>query len=207
MSPITAVGYLASALVLATFWMKTPIRLRQVGIASNVAFFSYGLLAHAIPIAVLHGVLFPLNIWRLNELLQLQSKVQMALAGDFSMEWIRQFASGRTFLKGETIFRRGDVGGDMFYILGGTVRLPDVDVTVGKGSLLGEMAAFSADSTRSMTAQCETDVETLVITSETVSKLFYQDPRFGFYLIRLITRRLEQDVDKLRHLTEERSPC
>ena len=36
------VGYLASALVFATFYMKTMMPLRAVAIASNVAFISYG---------------------------------------------------------------------------------------------------------------------------------------------------------------------
>jgi CRP/FNR family transcriptional regulator, cyclic AMP receptor protein len=36
-------GYLASALVFLTFYMKTMIPLRVVGILSNVAFMTYGL--------------------------------------------------------------------------------------------------------------------------------------------------------------------
>jgi CRP/FNR family transcriptional regulator, cyclic AMP receptor protein len=41
---VAAVGYLASALVFATFWMKAAVPLRQVAIASNVVFFSYGVM-------------------------------------------------------------------------------------------------------------------------------------------------------------------
>ena len=39
---IEAAGYLASALVLATFCMKTMIPLRGAAICSNVAFIVYG---------------------------------------------------------------------------------------------------------------------------------------------------------------------
>ena len=37
-------GYIASALVFATFWMQTMLPLRVVAIASNVAFAGYGWL-------------------------------------------------------------------------------------------------------------------------------------------------------------------
>jgi CRP/FNR family transcriptional regulator, cyclic AMP receptor protein len=195
-------GYLASALVFATFWMKAPVRLRQVAIASNVAFFSYGLMAHAYPVAVLHAVLFPLNVWRLTDLLRLEAKVREALKGEFSLEWIGNFGIRRDFKRGDVIFRRGDAGDEMYYVMRGNIRISEIDLTVGSGALLGEMVGFSADSTRSMTAVCETDVELLAVTAATVSKLFYQDPRFGFYLIRLITQRLEQDVAMLNRILE-----
>ncbi|MBV8074080.1 MAG: hypothetical protein JO140_01535, partial [Candidatus Eremiobacteraeota bacterium] len=39
----TIFGYVAAALVLATFWMRTPVRLRQAAILSNVAFLIYGI--------------------------------------------------------------------------------------------------------------------------------------------------------------------
>ena len=44
------VGYLASALVFATFYMKTMMPLRAVAIASNVAFISYGYVGGMAPI-------------------------------------------------------------------------------------------------------------------------------------------------------------
>jgi CRP/FNR family transcriptional regulator, cyclic AMP receptor protein len=182
--------------------MKAPVRLRQVAIASNVAFFSYGLMAHAYPVAVLHAVLFPLNVWRLTDLLRLEAKVREALKGEFSLEWIGNFGIRRDFKRGDVIFRRGDAGDEMYYVMRGNIRISEIDLTVGSGALLGEMVGFSADSTRSMTAVCETDVELLAVTAATVSKLFYQDPRFGFYLIRLITQRLEQDVAMLNRILE-----
>ena len=48
-------GYMASGAVFVTFWMKTMIPLRVIGISSNLLFFAYGLYGGLIPIAVLHG--------------------------------------------------------------------------------------------------------------------------------------------------------
>ena len=61
-------GYLASALVFATFWMKIPIRLREVAIAGNLVFIAYAIVGHLYPIMLLHATLLPLNIVRLREI-------------------------------------------------------------------------------------------------------------------------------------------
>ena len=50
MGPTDILGYVAGALVLATFTMRTIIPLRMLGIASNIAFMAYGLASHATPI-------------------------------------------------------------------------------------------------------------------------------------------------------------
>ena len=65
MSPIEGVGYVASALVLATFCMHGMVPLRCMAIASNVAFIAYGVLADLGPVLVLHLLLLPVNVLRL----------------------------------------------------------------------------------------------------------------------------------------------
>ena len=54
MSWLEAIGYLASLLVLSTFYMKTMIPLRCCAIASNVAFIAYGFFGEIYPVLVLH---------------------------------------------------------------------------------------------------------------------------------------------------------
>jgi CRP/FNR family cyclic AMP-dependent transcriptional regulator len=81
-----AVGYLASALVFATFYMKTMMPLRAVAIASNVAFISYGDVGGMAPILILHVALLPLNLWRLHQTRQLVKKVRLATEGDLSFD-------------------------------------------------------------------------------------------------------------------------
>ncbi len=65
MSTVEAVGYLASALVLATFCMRDMVALRCMAIASNLAFIAYGVLADLGPVLVLHLLLLPVNVHRL----------------------------------------------------------------------------------------------------------------------------------------------
>jgi hypothetical protein len=64
------IGFIASALVLATFATKDMVNLRVVAICSNVAFITYALILHLLPILVLHVVLLPLNSWRLVQALR-----------------------------------------------------------------------------------------------------------------------------------------
>jgi len=68
MSFAHSLGYLASGLVLLTFGMRTMLPMRIAAIASNLAFIAYGLALGLTPIWVLHGILLPLNAYRLLEL-------------------------------------------------------------------------------------------------------------------------------------------
>ena len=72
------VGWLASALVLATFCMRAMVPLRLMAIASNLAFIAYGASAGIDPVLMLHVLLLPLNALRLaqarSEVAAVQSK-------------------------------------------------------------------------------------------------------------------------------------
>ena len=70
MSDHDALGFLASGLVLTTFWMRDMLALRLVAIASNVAFMTYGHAAHILPVMVLHAILLPVNLWRVLPMLR-----------------------------------------------------------------------------------------------------------------------------------------
>ena len=59
------IGYIASGLVLATFWTNDLRRLRILAILSNIAFISYGALVWLPPVLSLHLLLLPLNAARL----------------------------------------------------------------------------------------------------------------------------------------------
>ena len=78
-------GYVAALLVFVTFWMKTMVPLRALGIGSNIFFIAYGYLAAAYPPLVLHVLLLPLNVMRLREMLQLTRRVEQAASGDLNM--------------------------------------------------------------------------------------------------------------------------
>ena len=108
MNWVEATGYLASALVLATFCMKTMIPLRCAAISSNIAFIVYGFYDSLYPVLVLHAILLPLNAWRAIQMLRLIKRVEAASKGDLSTEWLRPFMKEAYLKAGETIFNKGD---------------------------------------------------------------------------------------------------
>ena len=64
---VDVIGYVASALVLLAFSLRSLVALRSVAIASNVTFIAYASAAHLLPVLVLHAALLPINLWRLGQ--------------------------------------------------------------------------------------------------------------------------------------------
>jgi hypothetical protein len=58
-------GFVASALVLLTFWMNDMRLLRTIAILSNIAFIIYAGLNCLTPVLLLHVLLLPINGYRL----------------------------------------------------------------------------------------------------------------------------------------------
>jgi CRP/FNR family cyclic AMP-dependent transcriptional regulator len=200
------VGYLASALVFATFYMKTMIPLRNVAIVSNVAFISYGYLGGMAPILILHVALLPPNLWRLHQTRQLVKRVRLATEGDLNLDWLMPHMTARNFAAGETIFRKGDSARELFLITAGTVRLTELGVEVGRGSMVGEIGVFSPYKTRIATAVAVTHVELLAIAEDRVITLYNDHREFGFYMVSLITKRLVADFEELERRVAATKP-
>jgi hypothetical protein len=59
------IGYVASGLVLLTFYMNEMVPLRIAALCSNVAFITYAMQLHLGPVLTLHCALIPINAWRL----------------------------------------------------------------------------------------------------------------------------------------------
>lgn len=198
--PFNILGYFASALVFATFWMKMPMRLRQVAIGSNVVFIAYGAVGHLYPIMLLHATLLPLNVVRLREIHRILAKIQRAATAEIPIEWLQPMSRERTLQAGEYLFRLGDNAEEFYYIVAGTVSLIDIGVALQPGDVSGFMGLLSPSSKRTMSARCETAVELLVMENRDFQKLYYQNPDFGMYLARMITRRFLEALEVARTL-------
>jgi hypothetical protein len=197
---VEVAGYSASALVFLAFYMKTMIPLRAVGIASNVAFITYAVGAGLYPVLILHAILLPLNGLRLVQMRALIHKVRDASRGDLSMEWLIPFMRPRALAKGDVLFRKGDRATEMYLTLAGSIRLVELGLTVGAGSVLGEIGVFGPRQERMDTAVCETDAEIGVMDNDKVLELYHQNPKFGRYLMALVIKRLLDDYVKVRGL-------
>jgi len=88
------------------------------------------------------------------------------------------------------LFRKNDKPDRMFFIKNGTVHLDEIDVDCNSGDVLGEMAAFTPENRRTCTAICTTDCDLFILTNDNTFQLYYQNPKFGMYLMRIVVARL-----------------
>jgi len=194
MSALDVLGYVGGALVFSTFYLKTMIPLRLVAIASNVVYIAYSSMAGLIPILVLHVLLMPLNIWRLIEVKQLIRKVRAsAQSGMSAPELIVPYMQQIKRNKGERVFAKGDSADSVYYLFRGSARLTGKNIVVPEGQMIGVMGIFSREHLRTDTAVCLTDVELGVISKNRILELFYQNPDFGAFLIRMVAERAALD--------------
>lgn len=194
---VVILGFVAGALYIASHYMKTMVPLRVCEIGSNFLFVIYGLMYPSWPTLALYGILVPLNSLRLYEMLQLVKKVRTAATSDLSMDWLKPFMHKHSYKKGDVLFHKDDHAEEMFYIVSGTCRIATLGLDLHAGQLVGEMGFLTPDHKRTQTVECIEDVEMLTITYDKVSELYFQNPTFGFYFLRLTSERLLQNVHRL----------
>jgi CRP/FNR family transcriptional regulator, cyclic AMP receptor protein len=198
-------GYLAALLTLAAFFMTDTIRLRQIALASNVAYAAWAGAAHLYPTLLLHCALFPLNVYRLSQLLRERGLIERALAAsEVSPAWLTPFMDRRRYPAGAVLFKRGDPADGLYFLAQGTLVLEELGIELYSGALLGEIGIFSPTGTRTATARAKEDAVVYVMRRDEVLALYRRDPAFGIYLVRLITTRLVEDAQLVTGSSESR---
>ncbi len=197
----------AGALVIVSAFVKTMIPLRWLAVASNLGFIVYG-LAHPAPLmVVLHAVLLPANLWRVGQMVRLTKRVHASVADAQQLEvWLRPYMRAKRSRAGQRVFGVGDVADRLYFVVTGTVELPEVRRTLQAGQMFGEIAFFAPDRRRSSSARCVTPCQLMSIDEDTFRQLVYQNPDFGLEVVRLIAGRLSADVMRLSGRADAGSP-
>jgi CRP/FNR family transcriptional regulator, cyclic AMP receptor protein len=190
---IVLAAWIAALLVFSSFFMKTMIPLRVVAIASNFAFvcyallgLKYGIFGRVYPILVLHSSLLPLNVLRLRQVKRLINAVDTASKGE-ALDYLIPYMRSESHSRGEALFSKGDAADKLYLIEEGTIFFPELGRRLASGAVFGEVGLFAPQSVRSVSAVCEEDCRLHTITKDKVLELYYQNPRFGFFLIRMIS--------------------
>ncbi len=136
----------------------------------------------------------------LNE--QMKELIALKRVPLFSTLTLEQLASidrlmvTRHYVKGESIFRRGDVGSELFVVVDGEIRIHLDDrgreVTVarhGAGSVVGEMAVFDEEP-RSAGAQATTDTTVRVLRRDRLHAIVHEHPEVLLEFIKNLSQRL-----------------
>lgn len=194
MNWIDLLGYAASASVLITFCMSTMVPLRVVAICSNVLFATFGGLAHIYPVLVLHVVLLPVNIARLVQILRLIKGVRTAQLSEMSIECLLPFMSHRFVKAGQVLLNKGDKADRMYYLVSGTMKIPELGKIIEPGAILGEIGIFARDQKRMASVVCVDDCEVYEMSESKAKQLYFQDRSFGLAVLQLIIARLMEDL-------------
>jgi len=144
--------------VIAAAYMKRMIPLRALAMLANVFGFAVSLCTGSFAGFSKHAVNFPLNATRLREMRRLIASVREAGATDLNVEWLRPFMHPRAFKAGQPVFSKGDAASEAFVLVEGRIIVPERSAVLEPGAIFGEMALFTADSRRTASAVCASDV-------------------------------------------------
>jgi CRP/FNR family cyclic AMP-dependent transcriptional regulator len=193
----TVLGVIGTVLLFASFLVKSMLSLRALALASNVFFIAWGYVEWIWPTLALNSVILPLNAWRIWEIRKLTKEIARATQDSPVSQWLLPHMHRRSFKAGDILFRKGDAADELIYIASGELRMAEIGERIGPGELIGEIGLFSPEKKRTQSLVCETDGELYHMTSEMIFRLYYQNPKLGFYLMRLVAQRLLRDVQRL----------
>jgi len=181
----------------ATLMVRTIVPLRVIGIISMLFFIAYGAMAGAVTTFLLYLLSLPINVFRLRQMLSLVRKARVSAQGDLSMDWLRPFMTPRRYRKGDVLFRKGDVAKEMLLTVTGKFLVKEIGVELPPGRFVGELGFVAPENRRTGTVECIEDGDVLTITYEKLLELYFQNPEFGYYFLRLTSERLMQNISRL----------
>ena len=190
----------AAGLTISSSFVKTMVPLRWLAVCSNVGFLAYGVLHPQWVMALMHGVLLPINCVRLAEMKRLTRRVRAATAERRSLGPVAEAVHEEqpSTRPATCIFRQGDEAEHLYILVEGRVEFVEIGATLGPGQMFGEIAFFTPDRRRTLTARCVDDCLILSLNQSTLRELYFQNPSFGFEIVGLIAGRLLADTTRLR---------
>ncbi len=107
---------------------------------------------------------------------------------------LRHESNPLSFPRGAVIFKEGEPGDCMFFVIEGTVsvQIGGADVSrVESGEVFGEMALID-HAPRSATAVAITDCRLAAVNEKRFLRLVSEVPKFALHLMQIITHRLRR---------------
>ncbi|MFN3144023.1 MAG: Crp/Fnr family transcriptional regulator [Paracoccaceae bacterium] len=193
---VEGVGWVAAALTLAAYSMRTMLPLRATAVCANVCFIYFGWQSGLPSVLALHAILLPLNGFRLWQLVQGVSRVRAQRGKDADFTWLRRMASPRTYAAGSLVFAKGDPPDNLYFLDEGQILLEEIGVTLNPGDIFGEIAFFTDAKERTVSARCVGACRILAIDEARFLSLYNQNPTFGFAIVQLIAKRLMDGIEK-----------
>jgi hypothetical protein len=187
----------------ATFITPTMVPLRIFSIISAVFFVVYGVLGGVISTFLMYLLLLPINSLRLYQILKLIKKARVAARGDLSVDWLKPFMDTRNYRKGDVLFRKGQVADEMLLIVTGKFLVSEIGVELLPGRLVGELGFVTHNNKRTQSVECLEDGAVMTIAYDRLLEVYFEQPDFGYYFLRLTSDRLLQNIARLEGTIEQ----
>ena len=188
---------------IATVLMRTIVPLRVSAIISNVFFISYAVLSNSITTLFVYVLLLPINVVRLRQMIKLVKRARASAKDDLSMDWLKPFMTRRKYSKNDLLFRKGEPANEMLFIVTGNFLVKEIGIELSAGRMMGELGFLSPGNRRTQTVECIENGEVLTITYDKLLEVYFQNPQFGYYFLRLSSERLLRDVARLEAIIEQ----
>jgi CRP/FNR family transcriptional regulator, cyclic AMP receptor protein len=191
---IEMIGYAGTISALMMFCMTTMLHLRVVALVTSVFLFVFAFLSDIYPTMVLQMLLFPINGYKLLQILRLVgSSEKPADQGGLSFASLKPLMTRRRLAAGTTLIRKGDVADKLYYLDEGRLAIAEIGKVLEPGAVTGEIGVFAADQRRTATVVCQTDCVVYELTERRTKELYFQNPAFGFAVMQLIITRLVEN--------------
>ena len=158
---------------------------------------AYGALAGAMSTFFMYMLLLPINTWRLVQMRSLVKKARVAAQGDLSMDWLKPFMNRRIYRRGDVLFRKGQLANEMFLTVTGKFLVREIGVELPPGRLVGELGFVTPNNKRTQTVECIENGEVMTITYDRLLEIYFDNPEFGYFFLRLASDRLLQNIARL----------
>ncbi|MFM7344850.1 MAG: cyclic nucleotide-binding domain-containing protein [Tagaea sp.] len=195
MDSLQILAFAAAGAAIASAAMRTTPLLRTVGMLAAVLASACGLIAGPAWLALAAGLVLAAHAWRLLEARALVAQLEGAEAPQPTA--LFALARQERCPADTVLFRKDETGDAMFLIVEGWVELVEIGKRLGPGQILGEVAMVVPSHKRSLTAKTVTPVTLARMTRRDMELTALQNPAFGFAMLRLVSRRLSDDVTRL----------
>ena len=184
-------GWAAAGLTFMTYYQKTMIRLRVLGILSNLCFVAWSVAFSVYPVLVLHACLLPVNVFRFIQIQRLKRRAEKAIEASVSpLDWLRPYAKQERLRDGDYVFRIGDKPDRLYYLISGSILFEELEKRALPGELFGEVAFLTSKGERTASARCEGVCEFFALDAKDLAMLSLQHPAFNLYVMRVMAERL-----------------
>ena len=198
-------GFIGAALMVASYLMKNMLPLRMVALSANVFLVVYAVQGGSWPTVVLYVAMIPINVKKVLQIKKLIRAIENAKADTPVSEWLLPHMTRRQAKAGQTLWNKGDKATEMLYVESGRLNMIEYDESIGAGAILGEIGLFAPDNRRTRTVVCETDCTLYGLSADAMAQLYYQNPKLGFHVMRMIVARLMHDTDLAHQRRDSRA--